>query len=328
MSTEDQDTTQPVATVVASTTSTTTSPSASPRQPSEAFPLIPKGIHNRKSDAKHRPFRPSPLSGNKPTSPPSSSSSGGRNTNSNNTFFVENTVDDNSAGVVESASTPTEGNTYSQYDTEETKMSSTDEENVTAKPPTSSLIKLSSTSGNESSSSADESKRQLQQQKKNDEISKLSSRLDSRLDELSALERRLLDTENNVKRLIGVLRGQFMEKFPKMIEEMEDNRQKLYAIMNVMDQIAATTIEKRDIVIEEQTTLTVRRSVEKAEELLGLIEQAIHDQQVSRSKSKARMIRSLIVTFILVLIVMLLVLILFVVFTDENEEDSVRWLAG
>lgn len=149
----------------------------------------------------------------------------------------------------------------------------------------------------------------------NDHISRLHAQLDAKMAALIGVEKKLLETEQNAKRLLSVLRTKFEDDIPSKRKALKDTEKQLRALMDKMDVIAARSVQFRDQEVDRQTTELVSKYLAQAETLLESMELAVERMQAKERSSRRAIVRTLIVSAISVLIafVALIVTVLVIV---------------
>ena len=157
-----------------------------------------------------------------------------------------------------------------------------------------------------------------------DDIAALSRAVDVRMAELNKIEKRLLETEQNAKKLLDVLNSKFNVEFNETgRQQLKDLRKKVFNRMDEMNAILTRTKELRDRAIETETTSLVEKHVVEAEDLLRRIEGLANDIDLKRSTSTAWWIKSIAIWVLSTIGALAFLLIILLVFT---EEDEIQWI--
>jgi hypothetical protein len=289
------------------------------RSPSEAFPAIPKIVQQRRADTKHRPFRPSPLSGKRETpapqqlfSPLSLATSSSNNIEEDLKRFHGN--EENSL----SALSPS----YKESSNKDVSSSSEPNSPLKGLTVTAEAKVVESKSDASKTSKSDYSSSEESRQhaevvfSENKEIEKLKSILDAKMEELSGVEKRLLETEQNAARLLTVLRSKYEKELPGMKANLDQHKQVLFKIMDEMDSIVKITMNRRDEIIEQETDQVVERVSQETERLLQMIDEDISSKEAQESASQGG-IRSLVgISMLIVAVSSVLALLLIVSFQE------------
>lgn len=172
------------------------------------------------------------------------------------------------------------------------------------------------------SESESEAERKNQGDELDDDIAKLQRIMEKRMRDLLSLEKSLLETEQNVNRLVNLYGEETHSTIPKQRSDLLDDRRRLFQAARKVEKISAEIRKRRDEQIDAKTEKMVSKYVNEIELILRDIDDLAEELKANRGASFVMLARSIFWSFVSLFMVLLGLALLLLLFA---EEEDVRW---